>query len=69
MRGRGNFLCRLPSGGVYPAAGLPDAALEAGVPVIEVNKQASSISEAVACFLQGTALDVLPRLVDAALAP
>jgi NAD-dependent deacetylase len=56
------------SGGVYPAAGLPEAVLAAGVPLIEVNKDPSPISRAAQCFLQGTAAEVLPRLVAAVLA-
>lgn len=56
------------SGGVYPAAGLPEAVLQAGVPVIEVNKDPSPISRDARCFLKGSAAEVLPRLVAAALA-
>jgi len=40
------------TGAVYPAAGLPEGALAAGVPVIEVNLDPSPISSHATVFLQ-----------------
>lgn len=56
------------SGGVYPAAGLPEAAIAAGVPVVEINMDPSPISSQIACYIRGRAAAVLPQLVDAVLA-
>ena len=40
------------TGAVYPAAGLPEAAIAAGVPLVEVNLDPSPISSAATVFLQ-----------------
>ena len=40
------------TGAVYPAAGLPEAAIASGVPVIELNLDHSPISSAATVFLQ-----------------
>ena len=55
------------TGGVYPAAGLPERALRAGVSVIEVNKDPSPISAHVDVYIEGRAAEIIPSLVDAAL--
>jgi NAD-dependent deacetylase len=51
------------SGQVWPAAGLPLWAKERGVKLIEVNPQAADFG---GLWLQGTATEVVPRLVQAA---
>jgi NAD-dependent deacetylase len=53
------------SGVVQPAASLPIEARQAGATVIEVNLAPSFITPAAHIFLQGTAGEVLPRLVAA----
>jgi len=53
------------SGVVYPAASLPEEALEKpGVHVIEINPVPSAISSRVEMFLQGPSGQILPTLVD-----
>lgn len=52
------------TGGVYPAASLPERALMRGVRIIEVNMHPSPISEAADVFLQGRAKEVLPALLE-----
>jgi len=52
------------TGGVYPAASLPEMALKKGVRVIEVNMHPSSISGAADVFLQGRAKELLPALLE-----
>lgn len=51
------------SAAVWPAAGLGEVALGAGVPVIEINLGATVYSDRV-LSLAGRAGDLLPRLVD-----
>ncbi|MHA2787747.1 NAD-dependent deacylase [Corynebacterium sp. S7] len=51
------------SGVVYPAAGLPVIAYEAGTPIIEVTPQRTDLSPMASIVLQGTAAEVLPELV------
>jgi NAD-dependent deacetylase len=48
---------------VYPAAGVPRAAVEAGRPVIEVNLEATPLTPYATCSLQAAAGEVLPRLL------
>jgi NAD-dependent deacetylase len=50
---------------VYPAAGLAEAALGRGVPVIEVNPNATDLSPHADIMLQGPAGRVLPALMQA----
>lgn len=52
------FLSVGTSGAVYPAALLPDDAAKAGATLIAVDPQPCD-----GCWLQGTAADVLPKLV------
>lgn len=51
------------SGIVYPAAGLPAAALAQGIPVVEVNPEPTPLSESVTESVRGTAAQVLPHLL------
>lgn len=55
------FLSVGTSGSVYPAAMLPTLAAEAGATVVTVDPHVAG-----ACWLQGTASGVLPKLVTAA---
>ncbi len=52
------------SGMVQPAASLPLAAGAAGATVVEVNTEPSQLTGYVDIFLQGSAGEVLPALVD-----
>lgn len=52
------------TGGVYPAASLPERALARGVRVIEVNMHPSPITGAAEVFLQGRAKELLPALLE-----
>jgi NAD-dependent deacetylase len=58
------------SGIVYPAAGLPAAALAQGIPVVEVNPEPTPLTDSVTEHIRGTAgavlPDLLPRLRDLA---
>jgi NAD-dependent protein deacetylase/lipoamidase len=56
------FLLVGTSAAVWPAAGLAEVALEARVPVIEVNPEATPFSDRVLA-LRGRAGDLLPRLL------
>lgn len=49
---------------VYPAAGIPRAAVAAGRPVIEVNLEPTPLTPYAACSLQGSAGTILPRILD-----
>lgn len=60
------FLSVGTSGIVEPAAWLPFAALERGVPVLEVNPAPTPLSAYATFALRGKAGDVLPALVAAA---
>jgi NAD-dependent deacetylase len=51
---------------VYPAAALPETALFSGAYVIEVNPEATPLSEKASVSLRGPAAEVLPRIVGAA---
>ena len=51
------------SGIVYPAAGLPLLAAEAGATVIDVNPERDALAAAATSFLQGPGGEVLPELV------
>lgn len=52
------------SGVVYPVAQLPAVAQQAGAIVIDVNPEATPISERADLFLQGAGGVVLPQVVD-----
>ncbi|AGS33658.1 NAD-dependent deacetylase [Corynebacterium maris DSM 45190] len=54
------------SGVVQPAASLPLLAREAGTPIIEVSPQRSDLTPVATVFVEGTAAQALPQLVDAA---
>ena len=54
------------SAAVYPAAQLPVTALESGATVVEVNKDATSLSRLAQFSLRGASGEMLPRLVAAA---
>lgn len=49
---------------VYPAAGLPEAALANGIPVIEVNPQPTPLSEAATAVVRETSATALPGLLQ-----
>ncbi|KXP09072.1 NAD-dependent deacylase [Tsukamurella pulmonis] len=53
------------SGIVYPAARLPETALAAGIPVVEINPEATPLSEVASYSWRGTAATTLPALVEA----
>lgn len=53
------------SGVVYPAAELPGIAKRLGAFVIDVNPEATPISEAADAFLEGRCGEILPKLVGA----
>jgi NAD-dependent deacetylase len=48
---------------VYPAAGLAEAALDAGAKVVEINPGRTELSDAATLVLSGPSGTVLPRLV------
>jgi len=52
------------SGLVFPAAGFPEIAKHAGVPVIDINVQPTNISSYADAFIKGPAGEALPPLVD-----
>ncbi len=52
------------SGIVYPAAGLPSAALAQGIPVIEVNPDSTPLSGSATVTVRDTAARALPGLLD-----
>jgi NAD-dependent deacetylase len=52
------------SGIVYPAASLPMVARAGGATIVAVNLERSELSHMVDVFLQGSAGEVLPRLVS-----
>ncbi len=49
---------------VYPAAALPQLALEHGAYVVEINDEATTLTPRANEFLQGRAGEILPALVD-----
>ena len=59
------FLCIGTSSVVYPAAALPQAALQAGA-VVEINRDATPLSGIATHSFRGAAGELLPALVDAA---
>jgi NAD-dependent deacetylase len=59
------FLVAGTSAVVYPAAGLVEVARRAGANVVEINLEATSVSDVVAVSLRGKSGSVLPRLVEA----
>ena len=58
------FLCVGTSGSVYPAAGFVHAARSTGATCIEVNPDATDISEHFDLHIRARAAEALPRLVD-----
>ena len=52
------------SGIVYPAAGLPSAAIAQGIPVIEVNPDTTPLTDSVTVSIRDTAAGALPGLLD-----
>lgn len=48
---------------VYPAAALPEVALERGAPVIEVNPEPTPLSARAAVRLRGAAGEILPQIL------
>jgi len=52
------------SGAVWPAAGLVAQARQAGAYVVILNPQASEVDEQAHLLLQGTAAQLLPRILD-----
>ena len=52
------------SGIVYPAAGLPSAALAQGIPVVEVNPDSTPLSGSATVSVRDTAAKALPSLLD-----
>ncbi|CAG0962106.1 NAD-dependent protein deacylase [Burkholderiales bacterium] len=60
------MLCVGTSGVVWPAAGLPGLAREAGATVVQVNAYASELDALCQHNLRGPAGEVLPRLLAAA---
>jgi NAD-dependent deacetylase len=59
------FLIIGTSGKVYPAAAMPEYALQAGATVVEINTQETPISEKCTYVLRGASGVVLPLLVQA----
>lgn len=53
------------SGIVYPAAKLPETAVKAGIPVIEINPEPTPLSTAASVTWRATAATALPALVAA----
>lgn len=53
---------------VYPAAGIPAAAVSNGVPVVIVNDEPTPFDDAAAAVVRGRAGEVLPPAIDAVLA-
>ena len=51
---------------VYPAAALPQMARAAGAFVIEVNPEATPLTEVADVLLRGTAASLVPALVEGA---
>ncbi len=49
---------------VYPAAGLPEAALTAGIPVIEVNPQETPLSASATAVVREPSATALPKLLQ-----
>lgn len=49
---------------VYPAAGLPEAALANGIPVIEVNPQPTPLSAGATVVVRETSASALPQLLQ-----
>lgn len=52
------------SGIVYPAAGLPELAMSAGIPVIEVNPEKTPLSAQVSAVVRESASEALPTLLQ-----
>lgn len=58
------FLVIGTSSVVYPAAMLPESALQAGAAVVEINPDATPLSEAATLSIRGKAGEVLPLVVQ-----
>ena len=52
------------SSGVWPAAGIPLVAQEAGATIIEVNPEETELSDRFDLVLRGPSGSVLPRLLE-----
>ena len=52
------------SGLVQPAASMADAALDRGVPVVEINLDPTPLSERATYVLQGKSGEILPKLIS-----
>ncbi|QYJ14582.1 NAD-dependent protein deacylase Sir2 [Rubrobacter xylanophilus DSM 9941] len=65
-RGCEVFLCVGTSGVVYPAAGLPREAAEAGALLVEINPERTPVTSLADFVLRGRAGEALPALVAAA---
>lgn len=59
------FLVIGTSSQVYPAAGLADTARHAGATIVEINPEATALSNAADHVLRGRAGQLMPALVDA----
>ena len=57
------FLVVGTAGAVYPAAGLVDAAKNAGAKILEFNLERSGVSRLADLFIPGSAADTLPEIV------
>jgi len=57
------FLCVGTSAVVYPAAMVPQTALESGATVVEINPEETPLSTLVHLSLRGTAADLLPQVL------
>jgi len=51
---------------VYPAAGIPECAVDAGVPLIIVNREPTPLDSAAAVVVHGAASESMSRIVEAA---
>jgi NAD-dependent deacetylase len=49
---------------VYPAAAIPEAAAEAGVPVLIVNRERTPLDHLAAVALHGSVEELLPAVPD-----
>ncbi|RFB81167.1 SIR2 family NAD-dependent protein deacylase [Methylovirgula sp. 4M-Z18] len=61
------LLCIGTSGLVYPAAGLPQVAAQAGAPIAQINPEATDLDALADFNIRGTAGKIMPRLVAAAM--
>ena len=54
---------------VYPAAAVPLTALQAGIPVIQINPAPTDLDRQARFNLRGKAGEILPALLDAVWGP